>query len=67
MISLSAAYLMSDFVSYSDRLLLPLLVVNGDEMTAIFYYATLVGKMVSLLSTPLNGVIAGHLAKYRGN
>lgn len=66
MISLSAAYLMSDFVSYSDRLLLPLLAVNGDEVTAIFYYATLVGKMVSLLSTPLNGVIAGHLAKYRG-
>ncbi len=66
MISLSAAYLMSDFVSYSDRLLLPLLAVNGDEVTAIFYYATLVGKMVSLLSTPLNGVIAGHLAKFRG-
>ena len=36
---------MSDFVSdLRFALLLPLLVANGDEVTAIFYYATLVGK-----------------------
>lgn len=61
---LSAAYLMSDFVSYADRLCLSL--IAGDIASDYYYIAGLVGKMTSLLSTPLNGVITGHLAHYRG-
>lgn len=64
--NLSSAYLMSDFVSYADRVMIPLLIVNGDEASTIFYVSTLLGKMVSLLSTPLNGVIVGHLSRYKG-
>ncbi len=63
---LAGAYLLSDFVGSSDRLLLPLLVANGNEYNALYYYASVVGKIASLLSTPLNGVLAGHLAKSEG-
>lgn len=63
---LSLSYLLSDFVASSDRLLLPILLDNGDELTSIFYYASLVGKIMSLLSTPLNGVLSGHIAKEDG-
>ena len=35
-------------------------------MVTIFYVATLVGKIISLVSTPLNSVIIGHLSKYEG-
>ncbi len=63
-LSLSAAYLMSDFVSYTDRILLS--VLSGDAQANYFYIASLVGKMTSLLSTPLNGVITGHLSHYKG-
>ncbi len=62
--SLSAAYLMSDFVSYTDRVLLS--VLSSDAAANYFYIASLVGKMTSLLSTPLNGVITGHLSHYEG-
>ncbi len=62
--SLSAAYLMSDFVSYTDRVLLS--VLASDAAANYFYIASLVGKMTSLLSTPLNGVITGHLSHYEG-
>lgn len=62
--SLSAAYLLSDFVSYTDRILLS--VMTGDAAANYFYIASLVGKMTSLLSTPLNGVITGHLSRYKG-
>ena len=62
--SLSATYIMSDFVSYADRLFLPLFVSN--TASTHFYIASLIGKMTSLISTPLNGVITGHLARYNG-
>lgn len=64
MLSLSGAYFLSDFVSYSDRILIPFFARPGDSTT--FYVATLVGKIVALLTTPLNGVIVGHLSKYKG-
>ena len=62
--SLSAAYLMSDFVSYTDRVLLS--VLAGDAAATSFYASSIVGKISSLISTPLNGVIAGHLMRYEG-
>ena len=63
---ISLSFFLSDFVAGADRLLLPLLLPNGNELTSIFYYASLVGKLTSLLSTPLNGVLSGHIAKAEG-
>lgn len=63
---LAGAYFLSDFVGASDRLLFPLLLPNADTLTSLYYYASVVGKIASLLSTPLNGVLAGHLTKKEG-
>lgn len=41
-------------------------IVNSDGAVRTFYVATLVGKIVALLTTPLNGVIIGYLTKYEG-
>lgn len=62
--SLSSAYLLSDFVTYTDRVVLPM--TAGDAASYYFFIASTVGKMSSLISTPLNGVITGHLARYQG-
>ena len=55
---------MSDFVTYTDRVVLPM--TAGDAASYYFFIASTVGKMSSLISTPLNGVITGHLARYQG-
>lgn len=47
-----------------DRLLLKILV--GSAAVTVYYLATLVGKTISLLTAPLNGVIIGYLARYEG-
>ncbi|MBQ9910397.1 MAG: hypothetical protein IJM50_02760 [Lachnospiraceae bacterium] len=60
---LAVSYFLSDLVGVSDRLLFPLLLTNGDTFTSLYYYASLVGKITSLLSTPLNGVLSGYIAK----
>ncbi|MBR4769152.1 MAG: hypothetical protein IK088_09285 [Lachnospiraceae bacterium] len=59
----SGSFFLSDVVSQADRFLFPILLVNGDEMTSLYYFASVVGKLASLLSTPLNGVITGHIAR----
>ncbi len=64
--TVSGSYVLSDFVSAADRFLFPLILVNGDELTALYYFASVVGKMMSLLSTPLNGVLSGHIARAEG-
>ena len=63
-VSLSSAYLLADFVTYTDRVVLPM--TAGDAASYYFFIASTVGKMSSLISTPLNGVITGHLARYQG-
>ncbi len=63
---LSASYFPGELIASCDRLLLPLLLADGDRMTTIFYYAAVVGKMMSLLSTPLNGVLSGYIAREKG-
>lgn len=63
MFTLSGSYFLSDFVSLADRFLFPILLTNGDELTSLYYCGSVVGKMMSLLSTPLNGVLMGYLAK----
>jgi O-antigen/teichoic acid export membrane protein len=63
-IILSLTEFIASVILNADRLMLQAIV--GGVAVTIFYVATLVGKMVSLVSVPLNGVIMGHLAKYEG-
>lgn len=61
---LAATQLIAMGVLHSDRIILQQL--GNGTMVTIFYVATLVGKIISLVSTPLNSVIIGHLSKYEG-
>ena len=47
-----------------DRILLKLLV--GASAVTVYYLATLVGKVVSVVITPLNGVLIGYLSRFDG-
>lgn len=57
--------------------ILSLLIFNGDRLilqwfagsvaVTTYYIASLFGKTMTLVTTPLNGVLAGHLAKFKGN
>lgn len=64
MLMLSGADLIAAIVLNADRLLLQGFV--GGAAVTLFYTATLLGKVISLISTPLNGVIIGHLTRYEG-
>ncbi len=61
---MSGTDLIGALVLNSDRILLQSFA--GGVAVTVFYAATLIGKMVSLVSTPLNGVIIGHLNRYEG-
>ena len=61
---LSATNLLSAIAQQSDKIILGL--AMGGEAVTIFYVATLLGKVVALLTTPLNGVLIGYLTKYEG-
>lgn len=61
---LSATNILSAIAQQADKIILGL-AINGEAVT-IFYVATLLGKVVSLLTTPLNGVLIGYLTKYDG-
>lgn len=61
---LSLTELIASVILNADRLMLQ--AIAGGVAVTIFYAATLVGKMISLISMPLNGVIMGHLARYDG-
>lgn len=61
---LSGTNLLSAVAQQADKILLRLIV--GSESVTTFYYATLFGKAVSMLTTPLNGVLIGYLTKYEG-
>lgn len=60
---ISASNLLAALILHSDRILLRL-VVGGREVT-VFYAASLIGKIVAMLTTPLNGVIISYLTNYR--
>ena len=47
-----------------DRILLKVLL--GASAVTVYYLATLLGKTMSLLAVPLNGVLIGYLARYSG-
>lgn len=56
--------MINNAVFNGDRILLQVL-MNGTAVTT-FYVASLLGKTASMVSTPINSVIIGHLAKYNG-
>lgn len=61
---LSTTNLLSSVAQQADKIILRL--AMGGEAVTTFYVATLLGKVVSLLTTPLNGVLIGYLTKYDG-
>ncbi|MBE6596606.1 MAG: hypothetical protein E7641_02950 [Ruminococcaceae bacterium] len=48
----------------ADRLLL--MVIEGGAAVTIYYTASLLGKIVAMLSVPLNSLIISYLVKYEG-
>lgn len=56
---------MSNIVFNGDRLLLKFLL--GGSSVTVYYLASLLGKTLSLITTPLNSVIMSYLARYKGS
>lgn len=65
MLILIATNLVSNLVFNGDRILLRIF-LNG-TVVSIYYLASLIGKTVSMVTTPFNSVIIGFLAKYDCN
>ena len=63
-VTLYLTNVLSNVIFNGDRLLLRN-ILNGEAVT-IFYQASLLGKTIAMVSTPLNGVIIGYLARYKG-
>ena len=62
---LFAAEAISTLIFNADRIALKAFI---DETAVTNYYlASLLGKTMALITTPLNGVIVGYLAKYKGD
>ena len=55
---------LSHLVFNGDRIILQLF--SGGAAVSVYYIASLFGKTTSLITTPLNGVLVGHLARYDG-
>ena len=63
-LTLIATNLLTSVIANIDRPLI-LKFVDANSVT-VFYIATLIGKIIALLTAPLNGVIISYLAKYDG-
>jgi len=55
---------LSHMIFNGDRLILRWFA--GSSAVSIYYIASLFGKTMTFVSTPLNGVLVGHLARYEG-
>lgn len=64
MIVLSGAELIGAVILNADRVMLRVM-LDGTSVT-VFYTASIVGKIIALLTVPLNGVLIGYLARYKG-
>jgi len=64
MLMLTGTDILSNLIFNGDRLLLNVM-VDGVAVT-IYYLASLLGKTMSLITTPLNSVIIGYLTRYDG-
>ncbi len=60
---ISASNLIGALILNSDRLLLRLAV--GAREVTVFYTASLIGKIVAMLTTPLNGIIISYFTNYK--
>ena len=60
--TISASNLIGALILNSDRLLLRLAV--GAREVTVFYTASLMGKIVAMLTTPLNGIIISYFTNY---
>ncbi len=56
--------ILSHLIFNGDRLILRWFA--GSTAVSVYYIASLFGKTMTLITTPLNGVLVGHLAKYEG-
>jgi len=56
--------LVSQLIFNGDRILLKILA--GANAVTIYYIASLLGKTMALLTTPLNGVLIGYISRYDG-
>lgn len=56
--------LINTIIFNADRILLKLAV--GSTAVSIYYISSLFGKTLSLITTPLNGVISGYIARFKG-
>lgn len=61
--ALLGAYMISNIIFNGDRMILNLLM--GGTAVTVYYLASLLGKTMSLITTPLNSVIIGYLARYK--
>ena len=61
---ISGSNLVAALILHSDRILLRLLVAEERAVT-IFYTASLVGKIVAMITTPLNGIVISYLTNYK--
>ena len=61
---LFVTHLISNLIFNGDRFVLKLLL--DSVAVTIYYQASLLGKTVSLISTPLNSVLIGYLARNKG-
>lgn len=64
MLVLSATNLIGALALNADKIILKMF--SGGEAVTIYYLAALLGKVVSLLTTPLNGVLISYLTRYTG-
>ena len=60
---ISASNLISALILNSDRIFLRVLV--GAREVTVFYTASLIGKIVAMLTTPLNGIIISYFTNYK--
>lgn len=63
--SLAMSQLLVNVVLNADRLVLKNML--GGEAVTVYYVASQIGKTIALITSPLNSVIIGHLAKSQDN
>ena len=57
--------LLENTTLHADKIVLLAITQNGEVVTA-YYVASLVGKIIALLTTPLNAIVLSYLVKYQG-
>lgn len=63
-LSLFASNIIANVIFNGDRLILKFFV--DDSAVTTYYLASLIGKTMTLITTPLNSVLIGYLMRYKG-